>query len=251
MRFLLGMAALSVIYSSPAQAGLEICNQTDLTASVSIGYQRDNTWTSEGWWNIAPNDCATVVEGDLRQRYYYWHATNDLGVFIAEEYTFCTTPDIFTIKDDKNCGARGYEQTQFTEIDTGDAKRFVVNLELLDAPGHYGNPSPAIPWAVDGWPSQGGDLIKDLAGFYRSREDPDLFINITGRLLTHNGVNGVTAQANILRLVECHGYEKNALIEVNYDAADEECWEILQVDWDGFTYRTIPDNSVHRMLRTQ
>ena len=108
-----------VMMASAAQAELRICNETNHVQSISIGYNGDHGWTSEGWWNINPHDCTNVVQGDLKQRYYYLRAEVEGGPFTGEGYFFCTTPSEYTIYGDTNCRGRGYDREDFVEIDTG------------------------------------------------------------------------------------------------------------------------------------
>jgi len=120
--FLAGMAGA-------AQAGLNICNKTGSVQGISIGYKAGNNWVSEGWWNIDPGSCTTVVGGDLKNRYYYYRAEINGGPFDGEGYVFCTTPSEYTIVGDKNCNARGYDREDFRQIDTGSqATEFTLNL---------------------------------------------------------------------------------------------------------------------------
>lgn len=102
-----------------ANATLDICNQTDRTQFVAIGYQTDEGWASRGWWSIEPGGCAQVVEGDLDRRYYYYRAESDGGSFVDEGYNFCTSQQAFGILGDTECEERGYDTKGFREIDTG------------------------------------------------------------------------------------------------------------------------------------
>jgi uncharacterized membrane protein len=132
-------AATLCIWAGAAQAELKICNETQDVQGVSIGYKGEADWTSEGWWNIQPGDCATPVSGDLKQRYYYYRAEVDGGPFEGEDYTFCTSPDVFTIVGDTDCEARGYEKENFSEIDTGtSAKSYTFTLTSSEP----ANPAP-------------------------------------------------------------------------------------------------------------
>lgn len=113
------MAALA-LWPGLAQAGLEICNGTAERQSVSIGYKSGEDWVSEGWWNIAPGDCAEPVTGALTNRYYYYRATSAGQSFAGDGYSFCTQSDAFTIVGDADCEARGYQTGDFAVIDTGE-----------------------------------------------------------------------------------------------------------------------------------
>ncbi|MBV0910939.1 DUF1036 domain-containing protein [Anianabacter salinae] len=145
------LALLPLLFAAPAHAALTVCNQTDATASVAIGYSEQDTWVSEGWWVMAAGDCKIVVGGDLPKRYYYWRATSDRYDWEDEDYYFCTTPTEFTIEGDTDCEARGHERHKFNEIDLGDLTDFTLNLTAAPsrqaiprvsgpAPGTFGEP---------------------------------------------------------------------------------------------------------------
>ncbi len=134
-----------------AELGLRICNDTTFTQAVSIGYEGDEGWTSEGWWNLKPDDCTTVIGGALKKRYYYYRAEIDGGEFNEGSYYFCTTPQEYTIIGDTDCEARGYDRENFAEIDTGPtAKGFTVTLASDTA-------TPAVPTPTPD-PVAGGGL---------------------------------------------------------------------------------------------
>ena len=102
-----------------AQAGLEVCNDTDLRQSVAIGYEAPGgVWTSEGWWQLSAGECKTVMGRDLGRRYFYYRATTPGGDFDGP-FSFCSKPTAFTIAGDKDCAARGYDKTRFRKVDTG------------------------------------------------------------------------------------------------------------------------------------
>lgn len=133
------IAAFSAVaLAGAAQAGLEICNQTGEAQSVAIGYKGETDWTSEGWWNIAPGKCSVLVGGDLTKRYYYYHADSKSGGFRGQDYVFCTQTDEFTIVGDTECASRGYEKTEFREIDTGETAT-AFTLTLVNSASTPGN----------------------------------------------------------------------------------------------------------------
>ncbi|MCP3971474.1 MAG: DUF1036 domain-containing protein [Rhodobacteraceae bacterium] len=129
MRAFLLVAAATFAMTNAAQAGLEICNNTDQVQSVAIGYKGDTDWMSEGWWNIDPGECAVLVSGNLSKRYYYYHADSRDGGFRGQNFGFCTHDDAFEIVGDTDCGKRGYDEADFREIDTGEtATSFTLTL---------------------------------------------------------------------------------------------------------------------------
>lgn len=111
-----------------AQAGLEFCNKTDVTASVAIGYKGDQGWTSEGWWNVDAGDCKTVVSGDLDKSHYYWRAESSGNSWSHAKFMFCTSEDEFTIVGDADCDGRGYAREGFNEIKLEGKTAFTMNL---------------------------------------------------------------------------------------------------------------------------
>ena len=120
------------VTASPAN-GLIFCNDTADTQSVSVGYEGAEGWTSEGWWNVAPDSCVTTLTGALQKQYYYYRAEVDGGDFDGENYTFCTSPEAYTIVGDTDCEARGYDKETFREIDVG-ASAASYTMTLVPAP---------------------------------------------------------------------------------------------------------------------
>lgn len=103
-----------------AHAGLEICNDTSVDHSVSVGFKGNVTWDSEGWWNIAAGTCATTLLGDLSHRFYYIRVETPGWVFSGDNILFCVDDKAFEIAGDKDCALRGYRQEGFAKVDTGD-----------------------------------------------------------------------------------------------------------------------------------
>ncbi|AHD00342.1 hypothetical protein METH_06015 [Leisingera methylohalidivorans DSM 14336] len=119
--------------------------------SLAIGYSSDGDWVSEGWWNIPAGACRTPVGGDLKIRYYYYRANASGAAFASGDYTFCTSPEPFTIHGDSQCGPRGYETQGFRKLDTGEtATHFTLTLNAAADP-----PAAQAPVAQDPAPAQG------------------------------------------------------------------------------------------------
>ncbi|HHN67520.1 MAG TPA: DUF1036 domain-containing protein [Thermopetrobacter sp.] len=126
-----GMAAAMLVAGSiqSAQADLRLCNKTSSTVGVALGYKDQKGWASEGWWNIRPQECKTLLEGNLIARYYYIYAIDyDKGGSWDGKATLCTHEKIFTIRGRTNCEARGYRTTGFFEVDTGEETDWTITL---------------------------------------------------------------------------------------------------------------------------
>lgn len=120
-------AALAALMAAPAAADFSVCNKSDASAYVAIGYKSDGQWVSEGWWSVAVGECSTLIVGDLKNKFYYLRGESDTG-FWTGDYNFCYVQDEFTIYGDENCNDRGYKTGGFFEVDTGDSRDWTQNL---------------------------------------------------------------------------------------------------------------------------
>ena len=115
--------------AKPALADLKLCNNTQNRVGVALGYKDPKGWASEGWWNIGPNACETLLKGALIARYYYIYAVDyDKGGAWGGKAVMCTRDKIFTIRGIKDCKERGYQKTGFFEVDTGEQRSWTVQL---------------------------------------------------------------------------------------------------------------------------
>jgi len=127
-RFVYAAGFLLGIGVTPALADFTVCNESDSsTASVSVAYQSDGEWVSEGWWNIDRGDCTIIFPGDLKSRYYYIRADGGDGTWKGD-YNFCYKSEKFTIYGDENCSSRGYKSGGYFEVDTGDSYDWTQRL---------------------------------------------------------------------------------------------------------------------------
>ncbi len=140
---LLGAAAvLTVMAAAPARADLRMCNTTPSRVGVAIGYRDAQGWTTEGWWNISPRGCETLLRGTLAARYYYVHAVDyDKGGEWTGKSVMCVRNKEFTIHGIEDCLARGYDRAGFFEVDTGEQKSWTIQL----TDGAAGAPPPPRP----------------------------------------------------------------------------------------------------------
>ena len=121
------------LVSNPAQADLKLCNNTESRVGVALGYNDTKGWVSEGWWNINPNSCATLLKGDLIARYYYIYAVDydDAGSWGGKS-VLCTQDKLFVIQGNTNCEERGYKKTGFREVDTHEETDWTISLTNSD-----------------------------------------------------------------------------------------------------------------------
>ena len=124
----LALVVLS-ISTCRALADFRVCNRTESRVGVALGYKDSEHWTTEGWWNIPPGTCETLVRGTLIARYYYLYAQDyDQGGEWSGKAYLCTRDKEFTIQGIADCLARGYNRTGFFEVDTRSHKDWTVQL---------------------------------------------------------------------------------------------------------------------------
>lgn len=125
------MIIISALASFPggAAAEFQVCNQTFDVVNVAIGqYDRDAFETS-GWWTIGPNQCASVIDSELRSRYIYVFAQDVFGKSVLTGATpMCVGPERFEIRGETNCLVRGFIEARFFEVDTLRSERWTLFL---------------------------------------------------------------------------------------------------------------------------
>ena len=120
---------MAMAYADAAKADLKLCNNTTNRVGVALGYKDQQGWASEGWWNIGPNACETLLKGPLIARYYYIFAVDyDKGGSWGGKAMMCTRDKLFTIRGIKDCVSRGYQKTGFFEVDTNEELDWSVSL---------------------------------------------------------------------------------------------------------------------------
>lgn len=124
----LALATLSA-FASPAAADFRLCNNTPSRVGVSVGYKDGNDWVTEGWWNLSPRSCETLLRGALVARFYYIYAVDyDRGGEWSGKAFMCTREKEFKIEKIGDCLARGLERAGFFEVDTGEQRSWTVQL---------------------------------------------------------------------------------------------------------------------------
>jgi len=123
-------AVVSYCFVSAAQADFRVCNKTTSRVGIAIGYKAANDWTTEGWWTVEAENCATILAGPLDSRYYYMYAVDydQGGEWGGDSAFFCVQEKEFTIEGVNDCVARGYQRTGFYEIDTGNQESWTIQL---------------------------------------------------------------------------------------------------------------------------
>jgi uncharacterized membrane protein len=131
--------------ATQAAADFRLCNQTGSRVGVSVGYKDRDGWTTEGWWNVGPKACETLLRGTLVARYYYIYAVDyDRGGEWSGQAMMCTRDKEFTVRGTQDCLARGYDRTGFFEVDTSEQQSWTVQLtEATERPAQTSGRPPA------------------------------------------------------------------------------------------------------------
>jgi uncharacterized membrane protein len=129
LKFGLLILGSALLAAPSARADFRMCNLTSSRVSVALAYTDGQGWVSEGWWNLKPQDCDTLLRGALAAQFYYVYAMDERGGEWKGKAFMCTNDREFKIEGRQDCFVRGYERTGFFEVDTGkDAKNWTVQL---------------------------------------------------------------------------------------------------------------------------
>jgi uncharacterized membrane protein len=133
---MLAGAGAILLAATPALAELKLCNTTASRIGVAIGYQDQNGWATEGWWNIPAQTCETLLNRPVPSRFIYVHAIDyDRGGEWGGKSQMCVADKSFVIRGVQECQKRGYKRGGFFEVDTGEAKSWTLRLTDSDDQG--------------------------------------------------------------------------------------------------------------------
>ena len=98
---------LALLGAGPARADLRLCNQTESKVGVSLGYRDTQGWVTEGWWELKPKGCETLLSGSLAARFYYVFAVDyTRGGEWGGRSLMCTRDAEFTIRGIERTASR-------------------------------------------------------------------------------------------------------------------------------------------------
>lgn len=123
------VVAGATMQAGQALADFRLCNDSSLRVSVALSFTDGSGWVTEGWWNLKPSTCETLLRGPLAAQFYYVYAMDERGGEWKGKAYMCTRDREFRIVGRQNCLVRGFDRTGFFEVDTGkDAKSWTVQL---------------------------------------------------------------------------------------------------------------------------
>jgi uncharacterized membrane protein len=105
--------------SGSALAALRVCNNTRYLLNFAVGYNAGADFSTEGWWSVTPNTCATPLKGPLKGRFVYLYATDiDAADVLHGSVSMCVDRRKFQIFGINDCWRRGLQAVNFAEVDT-------------------------------------------------------------------------------------------------------------------------------------
>lgn len=118
---------------APGGSGLGFCNRSNRgRVAVAVAYPiNEKNWKTEGWLSLDEQECSTIIQGELKNRYYYFLAESDDGYRWQGTHQFCVSDNSFTlIQSDRECQGQEMRWAGFREIDTGRrVPSLMLNLE--------------------------------------------------------------------------------------------------------------------------
>lgn len=115
------------LWAAPLRAEFKVCNQSFDVLNLAFGQPSPRGFRTEGWWRVAPNQCATLIREDLSARYVYVFASDVFGKSVLPgAVAMCVAPRRFRIEGETDCLLRGHIEARFVEVDTGSAKDWTL-----------------------------------------------------------------------------------------------------------------------------
>ena len=123
------VGAIAMVGAEPAQAQLQVCNRTNRTVDVAVGYEIDGGSRSQGWYEVGAKQCEVVLDERLTAGgYYYLYGSDRSDDWVwkgSSNQEFCVHPtNKFNYVNKKDvCGGNGTEWRSFFEVKADSSKK--------------------------------------------------------------------------------------------------------------------------------
>ncbi|KCZ84212.1 hypothetical protein HAD_00995 [Hyphomonas adhaerens MHS-3] len=131
------LLSLPSLVAMPAMADLKVCNNSPKKVSVAVGYWKNSSWHTAGWYNAAPHTCVVPVGGSLTSDNYYVYAEgySDKSLVWSGDTSMCVDPvNVFDIKGYKGCSSAGFKTRKYFKVSTGSYTNYTYNLNYTASP---------------------------------------------------------------------------------------------------------------------
>lgn len=119
-----------------AEAGLRVCNDTQLPMGVTVSRATGDGWETRGWWRVAAGACAHAISAHITANETYVYAQlidgDQLRPLAAGTERFCIAPARFTSEQRDNCENTGFEGALFRAAPEPDAGGATLHLSVED-----------------------------------------------------------------------------------------------------------------------
>ncbi len=131
------LSAVFLASPTPARAQVEYCNQTSFYLFAALARENAAGTRSEGWWLLRPGQCRIVVQTPLEEAVIYTYAESHQA-HLGGIRTWggrarqCTGAGLFTIDNQRDCFAQGYEPRDFVRVNVGDETQWTTRFTESD-----------------------------------------------------------------------------------------------------------------------
>ncbi|HTW33321.1 MAG TPA: DUF1036 domain-containing protein [Rhizomicrobium sp.] len=120
----------------PAQAALQLCNQTSYVVYAAVGVQQSSQILTRGWTRIVPGNCANAIAEPLKAASYFVYARSTHAQGAAPrvwggQFLFCARDANFSLTTQVTntaCGAPGSFQAPFAPVATNGAQSWTMTF---------------------------------------------------------------------------------------------------------------------------
>ena len=128
---------------------IKVCNRDSESVGVALRtVDQNNRWTTEGWYQFAPGECAIIFQGPLLNRYYYYYAVASGGGYWGGDgqHEMCVRENVgFKYTGDIDCDKFDGEVVKAIRVDIGEARR-VRQVSTITLTGNTPpKPRPTTP----------------------------------------------------------------------------------------------------------
>ncbi len=117
-------------------AGLTVCNRANAPIWSAVATRVERSWESRGWWELAPDQCATIIDKALDEPPYYLYADkqDERGPRPLKDgaETFCLAQTRFAILGRDECRQRGFDEGRFMSVEPDGAGAAMIEFETDD-----------------------------------------------------------------------------------------------------------------------
>ena len=108
-----------------SKLGFYYCNKTDhnLWSAIAEPNKDEKTYSTRGWWNIAPGVCTKILKGELEHEHYYVYAIAESAdqefPIMDGDKNLCVTNVMFETDGSKSCADQNFDEAAYRRVEVG------------------------------------------------------------------------------------------------------------------------------------